>query len=98
MKLRWLLLILAVFWMGCEDDKDDSACTGSYEVCCTSEIAAMTATFAAVETAETVADITAALESACESMDALEQCAEDAGDVDDELAELLVTYDEICGE
>ena len=98
MKLRWILLILALFWMGCEDDKDDTACTGGYEVCCISEVAALTVASEAVETADSVGEILAALESFCESMDDVIQCAGDAGTAADELAEMQESYDEICSE
>ena len=98
MKLRWLLLILALFWMGCEDDKDDTACTGGYEVCCISEIGTMTAAAEAMETAEGLDEILAGLESFCESMDDVIQCAGDAGTAADELAEMQESYDELCGE
>ena len=85
MKLILLLLTLAVFWIVCEDDKDDIddlACN-VYEVCCVNEIATMVAASEELEKAMgdstyTITDIMAEIESVCESVDAVIECAGDA--------------------
>ena len=95
MKMRWILLLLLLFWFGCDEDEIDEA-EGQL---CTSEVEAVNAASEALENAEGVAEIAAAIVTACESIDETIQCMSESslftqGDVD----EMQASYDEICGE
>ena len=94
MKLGWLFLLLPVIWLGCEEAKDNAE--GQL---CTSEVEAMNAASEALESAEGVEEIVAAIVTACESMDALIQCmSESSLFTEEDVDELQSSYDEICDE
>ena len=96
MKMRWMwiVLLLPLLWLGCDEDEIDEA-EGQL---CTSEVEAMNAASEALENAEGVAEIAAAILTACESIDETIQCMSESSlftqeDVDD----MQASYDEICG-
>ena len=96
MKMRWMciLLLLPLLWLGCDEDEIDEV-EGQL---CASEVEAMNAASEALENAEGVAEIAAAILTACESIDETIQCMSESSlftqeDVDD----MQASYDEICG-
>ena len=93
MKLGWLFLLLPAIWLGCEEAEEEAE-----SQLCTSEVEAMNAASEALESAEGVAEIAAAILTACESIDETIQCMSESSlftqeDVDD----MQASYDEICG-
>ena len=94
MKLGWLFLLLPVIWLGCDEAEDEAE--GQL---CTSEVEAMNAASEALESAEGVEEIVAAIVTACESMDAVIQCmSESSLFTEEDVDELQSSYDEICDE
>ena len=93
MKLGWLFLLLPAIWLGCEEAEEEAE-----SQLCTSEVEAMNAASEALENAEGVAEIAAAIVIACESMDAVIQCmSESPLFTEEDVDELQASYDEICG-
>ena len=93
MKFGWLFLLLPAIWLGCEEAEEEAE-----SQLCTSEVEAMNAASEALENAEGVAEIAAAILTACESIDETIQCMSESSlftqeDVDD----MQASYDEICG-
>ena len=93
MKFGWLFLLLPAIWLGCEEAEEEAE-----SQLCTSEVEAMNAASEALESAEGVAEIAAAILTACESIDETIQCMSESSlftqeDVDD----MQASYDEICG-
>ena len=96
MKMRWMwiVLLLPLLWLGCDEDEIDEA-EGQL---CTSEVEAMNAASEALENAEGVAEIAAAIATACESIDATIQCmSESSLFTQEDVDEVQASYDEICG-
>ncbi len=69
MKFGWLFLLLPAIWLGCEEAEEEAE-----SQLCTSEVEAMNAASEALENAEGVAEIAAAILTACESIDETIQC------------------------
>ena len=93
MKFKWLFLLLPVIWLGCDEAEDEAE--GQL---CTSEVEAMNAASEALENAEGVAEIAAAIVTACESIDATIQCmSESSLFTQEDVDEMQASYDEICG-
>ena len=93
MKLGWLFLLLPIIWLGCEEAKDNAE--GQL---CTSEVEAMNAASEALESAEGLAETAAAIVTACETIDAVIQCmSESSLFTEEDVNELQLNYDEICG-
>ena len=96
MKMRWIwiLLLLPLLWLGCDEDEIDEA-EGQL---CTSEVEAMNAASEALESAEGLAETAVAIVTACETIDALIQCmSESPLFTEEDVEELQSNYDEICG-
>ena len=96
MKMRWMwiVLLLPLLWLGCDEDEIDEA-EGQL---CTSEVEAMNAASEALESAEGVAEIAAAILTACESIDETIQCmSESSLFTQEDVDEVQARYDEICG-
>ena len=96
MKMRWIwiLLLLPLLWLGCDEDEIDEA-EGQL---CTAEVEAVNAASEALENAEGVAEIAAAIVTACESIDDAIQCmSESPLFTEEDVEELQANYDEICG-
>ena len=96
MKMRWMwiVLLLPLLWLGCDEDEIDEA-EGQL---CTSEVEAMNAASEALESAEGVAEIAAAILTACESIDETIQCmSESSLFTQEDVDEMQASYDEICG-
>ena len=93
--MKKLLFILPLLiWVACEDAENESD-----NQLCTSEIEAMNAASEALESAEGVEEIVAAIVTACESMDAVIQCmSESSLFTEEDVDELQSSYDEICDE
>ena len=92
--MKKLLLILPLLILvSCEDAENEAD-----SHLCTSEVEAMNAASEALENAEGVAEIAAAIVSACESIDETIQCmSESSLFTQEDVDELQVSYDEICG-
>ena len=99
MKLRWLVLILPVFWIGCEDEKEEESCA-NIEVCCESEITAMDTASDAFEDANPANEDewTGAIATVCTAINDVIKCVKDNGDPDGDLSEMEEVYDEMCTE
>ena len=95
MKLGWLVLILPVFWIGCEDEKEEESCA-DIEVCCESEITAMDTAADAFDNAEGVEEMVATLATACTTINDVIKCVKDNGDPSGDLSEMEEVYDEMC--
>ena len=96
MKMRWMwiLLFLPLLWLGCDEDEIDEA-EGQL---CTSEVEEMNAASEALENAEGLAEIAAAILTACESIDETIQCmSESSLFTQEDVDEMQASYDEICG-
>ena len=96
MNLRWLFLLLPVLWVGCEEAEAEDEAESQL---CTSEVEAMNNASENLESAEGLEEITAAIVTACETIDAVIQCMSASllftqEDVDG----LQASYDQICGE
>ena len=92
-----LLMLPLLFWLGCEEEKEDADESG--DLLCTSETEAMNNANEALESAEGIEEITAAIVTFCETIDALIQCMSASPlftqeDVDG----LQASYDQICGD
>jgi len=93
MKLGWLFLLLPAIWFGCEEAEEEAE-----SQLCTSEVEAMNAASEALESAEGVAEIAAAILTACESIDETIQCmSESSLFTQEDVDEMQASYDEICG-
>ena len=93
MKLGWLFLLLPIIWLGCEEAEDEAE-----SQLCTAEVEAVNAAGEALENAEGVAEIAAAIVTACESIDDAIQCmSESPLFTEEDVEELQANYDEICG-
>ena len=93
MRLGWLFLLLPVIWLGCEEAEEEAE-----SQLCTSEVETMNAASEALENAEGVAEIAAAIVTACESIDDAIQCmSESPLFTEEDVEELQANYDEICG-
>ena len=93
MKLGWLFLLLPAIWLGCEEAEEEAE-----SQLCTSEVEAMNAASEALENAEGVAEITAAILTACESIDEAIQCmSESSLFTQEDVEDMQASYDEICG-
>ena len=93
MKLGWLFLLLPIIWLGCEEAEDEAE-----SQLCTAEVEAVNAAGEALENAEGVAEIAAAILSACESIDETIQCmSESSLFTQEDVDEMQASYDEICG-
>ena len=94
MRWMWILLLLPLLWLGCDEDEIDVA-EGQL---CTSEVEAMNAASEALENAEGVAEIAAAILTACESIDETIRCmSESSLFTQEDVGEMQASYDEICG-
>ena len=96
MKMRWMwiLLLLPLLWLGCDEDEIDEA-EGQL---CTSEVEAMNAASEALESAEGLAETATAIVTACETIDAVIQCmSESPLFTEEDVNELQSSYDQICG-
>ena len=93
MKLGWLFFLLVAIWLGCEEAEEEAE-----SQLCTSEVEAMNAASEALENAEGVAEIAAAILTACESIDETIQCmSESSLFTQEDVDEMQASYDEICG-
>jgi len=93
MKLGWLFFLLAAIWLGCEEAEEEAE-----SQLCTSEVETMNAASEALENAEGVAEIAAAILTACESIDETIQCmSESSLFTQEDVDEMQASYDEICG-
>ncbi len=93
MKLGWLFLLLPAIWLGCEEAEEEAE-----SQLCTSEVEAMNAASEALENAEGVAEIAAAILTACESIDETIQCmSESSLFTQEDVEDMQASYDEICG-
>ena len=93
MKFGWLFLLLPAIWLGCEEAEEEAE-----SQLCTSEVEAMNAASEALENAEGVAEIAAAILTACESIDETIQCmSESSLFTQEDVDEMQANYDEICG-
>ena len=93
MKLGWLFLLLPAIWLGCEEAEEEAE-----SQLCTSEVEAMNAASEALESAEGVAELAAAILTACESIDETIQCmSESSLFTQEDVDEMQASYDEICG-
>ena len=93
MKLGWLFLLLPAIWLGCEEAEEEAE-----SQLCTSEVETMNAASEALENAEGVAEIPAAILTACESIDETIQCmSESSLFTQEDVDEMQASYDEICG-
>ena len=93
MQLGWLFLLLPIIWLGCEEAEVEAE-----SQLCTAEVEAVNAASEALENAEGVAEIAAAIVTACESIDATIQCmSESSLFTQEDVDEMQASYDEICG-
>ena len=93
MKFGWLFLLLPAIWLGCEEAEEEAE-----SQLCTSEVETMNAASEALENAEGVAEIAAAILTACESIDETIQCmSESSLFTQEDVDEMQASYDEICG-
>ena len=93
MKFGWLFLLFPAIWLGCEEAEEEAE-----SQLCTSEVEAMNAASEALENAEGVAEIAAAILTACESIDETIQCmSESSLFTQEDVDEMQASYDEICG-
>ena len=93
MKFGWLFLLLPAIWLGCEEAEEEAE-----SQLCTSEVEAMNAASEALENAEGVAEIAAAILTACESINETIQCmSESSLFTQEDVDEMQANYDEICG-
>ena len=93
MKFGWLFLLLPAIWLGCEEAEEEAE-----SQLCTSEVEAMNAASEALENAEGVAEIAAAILTACESIDETIQCmSESSLFTQEDVEDMQASYDEICG-
>ena len=92
--MKKLLLILPLLiWVACEDAENESD-----SQLCTSEVEAMNAASEALENAEGVVEIAAAIVTTCESIDETIQCmSESSLFTQEDVDEMQASYDEICG-
>ena len=88
-----LLILPLLLWVACEDAENEAE-----SQLCTSEVEAMNAASEALENAEGLAEIAAAIVTACESIDATIQCmSESSLFTQEDVDEVQARYDEICG-
>jgi len=91
--LPLLIILPLLIWVACEDAENEAE-----NQLCTSEVEAMNAASEALENAEGVAEIAAAIVTACESIDAAIQCmSESSLFTQEDVDEMQASYDEICG-
>ena len=88
-----LLILPLLVWVACEDAENEAD-----SQLCTSEVEAMNAASEALENAEGVAEIAAAILTACESINETIQCmSESSLFTQEDVDEMQASYDEICG-
>ena len=91
--LPLLIILPLLIWVACEDAENEAE-----NQLCTSEVEAMNAASEALENAEGVAEIAAAILTACESIDETIQCmSESSLFTQEDVDEMQASYDEICG-
>ena len=92
--MKKLLLILPLLILvSCEDAENEAD-----SQLCTSEVEAMNAASEELENAEGVAEIAAAIVTACERIDETIQCmSESSLFTQEDVDEMQASYDEICG-
>ena len=88
-----LLILPLLICVACEDAENEAD-----SQLCTSEVEAMNAASEALENVEGVAEIAAAILTACESIDETIQCmSESSLFTQEDVDEMQASYDEICG-